>query len=179
MEIRQMATAFLSNGSDMLMMKKAGSRLFDFEFWGGIGGHLEQGELNTPMTSSYREIEEETGFKQEDVQHFRLRYILLEVNSGEIWQQFVYFGETTHRQFVSSDEGELFWIPLDEVLDLHSSILIKATLRHYLQHPGAEDICIGNVQSGTDLRGTPQVIWNRMQETKSFEPKGGSNNVEI
>ncbi|MEK3774460.1 NUDIX domain-containing protein [Paenibacillus sp. FSL K6-4396] len=131
------------------------------------------------MTASYREIEEETGFTQEDVEHFRLRYILLEVNGGEIWQQFIYFGETTHRHFVPSDEGELFWIPLDEVLDLHSSILIKATLRHYLQHPGAEDIWIGNVQSGTDLKGTPQVIWNKMQETKSFEPKGVSNNVEI
>lgn len=105
MEIRQMATAFLSNGSDMLMMKKAGSRLFDFEFWGGIGGHLEQGELNAPMTASYREIEEETGFKPGDIEHFRLRTILLEVSGGEIWQQFVYFGETKHRHFVPSDEG--------------------------------------------------------------------------
>lgn len=174
MKIRQMATAFLSNGPDMLMMKKAGSRLFDFEFWGGIGGHLEQGELNAPMTASYREIEEETGFKPEDVEHFRLRYILLEVSGGEIWQQFVYFGETRHRQFVASEEGELFWIPLDEVLDLHASILIKATLRHYLQHPGTEEIWIGNVQNGADVKRTPQVIWNRMQETISFGPKDAS-----
>ncbi|WFR62292.1 hypothetical protein P9222_29405 [Paenibacillus amylolyticus] len=53
---------------------------------------------------------------------------------------------------------------------MHASILVKATLRHYLQHPGAEDIWIGNVQSGTDPKGTTQVIWNKMQETILFEP---------
>ncbi|WP_228469216.1 NUDIX domain-containing protein [Paenibacillus sp. JNUCC31] len=97
MEIRQMATAFLSNGTDMLMMKKTGSKLFDFEFWGGIGGHLEQGELNSPMTASYREIEEETGFKQAEIDNFRLRYVLLQYSDGEVRQQFVYFGETTRQ----------------------------------------------------------------------------------
>ncbi|MEK3774459.1 hypothetical protein MHB85_08245 [Paenibacillus sp. FSL K6-4396] len=43
MEIRQMATAFLSNDSDMLMMKKAGSRLFDFEFWGALADIWNKG----------------------------------------------------------------------------------------------------------------------------------------
>lgn len=45
------------------MMKKANNKLINSEFWGGIGGHLEYEELNFPMKASYREIEEETGFK--------------------------------------------------------------------------------------------------------------------
>ncbi|WP_258530421.1 NUDIX domain-containing protein [Paenibacillus taichungensis] len=170
MEIRQMATAFLSNGNDMLMMKKAGSRMFDFEFWGGIGGHLEHGELNSPMTASYREIEEETGFKPEDVNHFRLRYILLELNGGEVRQQFVYFGETTHRAFIPSDEGDLFWIPKDELLDLHTSILIEAAMRHFLQNQETDEIWIGNVLNGEGAAARPRVEWSIMQDTISFEP---------
>ncbi|MDN4604124.1 NUDIX hydrolase [Paenibacillus sp. F6_3S_P_1C] len=169
MEIRQMATAFLSNGTDMLMMKKAGSKLFNFEFWGGIGGHLEHGELNSPMTASYREIEEETGFKQEDVENFRLRYILLEVNGNEVRQQFVYFGETKHRSFIPSDEGELFWVPLDELLDLHTSILIKASIRHFLQNQETNEIWIGNVLNGEGSAARPRVEWSIMQDTISFE----------
>ncbi|MFE6078167.1 NUDIX domain-containing protein [Paenibacillus sp. NPDC057886] len=170
MEIRQMATAFLSNGNDMLMMKKSGSRLFNFEFWGGIGGHLEHGELNSPMTASYREIEEETGFKPEEVNHFRLRYILLELNGGELRQQFVYFGETTHRGFIPSDEGGLFWIPKDELLDLHTSILIRAAMRHFLQNQEIDGIWIGNVLNGEGAAARPRVEWSIMQDTISFEP---------
>ncbi|WP_426249159.1 NUDIX domain-containing protein [Paenibacillus pabuli] len=170
MEIRQMATAFLSNGNDMLMMKKAGSRLFDFEFWGGIGGHLEQGEMNSPMSASYREIGEETGFKQEDIENFRLRYILLEVNGDEVRQQFVYFGETTHRVFIPSDEGELFWVPLDELLDLHTSILVKAAIRHFLQNQETDEVWIGNVLNGEGAAAKPRVAWSILQDTISFEP---------
>ena len=44
MEIRQMATAFLFNDNKVLMMKKQGSRLYDFEFWCGVVGLNDQRE---------------------------------------------------------------------------------------------------------------------------------------
>lgn len=131
LEVRQMATAFLIHQNNMLMMKKEKSKIFHFEFWGGIGGHMESTELNSPMEASYREIEEETGFKKEEIKNFRLKYILLEKNSGEIRQQYVYFGETEHINFTPSEEGELFWIPKNELLGLYTSKIIKLTLKHY------------------------------------------------
>lgn len=36
MEVRQMATAFLIYQEHVLMMRKANSKIFNFEFWGGI-----------------------------------------------------------------------------------------------------------------------------------------------
>ncbi|WP_337990530.1 NUDIX domain-containing protein [Lysinibacillus sp. JNUCC 51] len=72
------------------MMKKEKSKIFNFEFWGGIGGHMESNEINSPMKASYREIEEETGFKKDEIKNFKLKYILLEKNSGEVRQQYVY-----------------------------------------------------------------------------------------
>lgn len=167
MEIRQMATAFLIHQDKMLMMKKENSRIFDFEFWGGIGGHMEFDELNSPMESSYREIEEETGFKREEIKNFRLRYILLEKNSGEIRQQYVYFGKTEHFNFISSDEGELFWIPRNEIVDLHTSRAITLTLMHHLDDKNnIDDIFVGTMT--TNNKCEPTIQWSTIKETESF-----------
>ncbi|MFD0675631.1 MULTISPECIES: NUDIX domain-containing protein [unclassified Paenibacillus] len=166
MEVRQMATAFLSNQSKVLMMKKARSKLFHFEFWGGIGGHLDYEELNFPMKASFREIEEETGFKRSDIENFRLKYILIESNSGEIRQQYVYFGDTKHKNYIASDEGELFWIDKNELLSLYTSKIIKFTIEHYLENPQTEDIFVGTVTVDSDL--DPQIQWAAVKETVTF-----------
>ncbi|MCR8630653.1 NUDIX domain-containing protein [Paenibacillus radicis (ex Xue et al. 2023)] len=166
MEVRQMATAFLSNQSKVLMMKKARSKLFHFEFWGGIGGHLDYEELNSPMKASFREIEEETGFIQSDIENFRLKYILIESNSGEIRQQYVYFGDTKHMNYIASDEGELFWIDKNDLLSLHTSKIIKFTIEHYLENPQTDDIFVGTVTVDSDLN--PQIQWAAIKETVTF-----------
>ncbi|MCM3783501.1 NUDIX domain-containing protein [Neobacillus mesonae] len=166
MEVRQMATAFLIHDDHFLMMKKAKSKIFNFEFWGGIGGHLEFEELNTPMNASYREIEEETGFIREDITEFRLRYILIEYCSGEIRQQYVYFGETKHRNFVPSDEGALYWIHKDQVLDLHTSTAVKSVLRHDQHDTTDHGVKVGIITVGEESASIVQ--WTELEETVSF-----------
>ncbi|MGM1048134.1 MAG: NUDIX domain-containing protein [Bacillota bacterium] len=166
MEVRQMATAFLINQDKVLMMKKARSKLFNFEFWGGIGGHLEYEELNSPMEASYREIEEETGFIKSDIENFRLKYILIENSGGEIRQQYVYFGETKHMNVISSDEGELFWIHKNELLQLHTSKIIKFTIKHFLENLNLVDIIVGTVSVNNELN--PQIQWATIIETVTF-----------
>lgn len=161
-----MATAFLSYQNQVLMMKKSRSKIFDFEFWGGIGGHLEHGELNSPMEASYREIEEETGYKRSDIEDFRLKYILLEKSNGEVRQQYVYFGRTKHQDFTVSDEGELFWIPEEELFGLHSSTLIKAVIEHYLHNRHVEDIFVGTMASPSES--VSVVNWSLIKESNVF-----------
>jgi 8-oxo-dGTP diphosphatase len=165
-EVRQMATAFLINQEHVLMMKKARSKLFNFEFWGGIGGHLEYEELNFPMKASYREIEEETGFKGNEIENFSLKYILLENSDSEIRQQYVYFGETTHRNFIPSDEGELFWIHKNELLNLKTSKAIRSTIQHYLDNPLQTNICVGTVTVNSEQ--VPHIQWSTIKETFTF-----------
>ena len=167
LEVRQMATAFLIHQGKMLMMKKEKSKIFNFEFWGGIGGHMETNELNSPMEASYREIEEETGFKKEEIKNFSLKYILLEKNSGELRQQYVYFGETEHSNFIPSDEGELFWISKNELLDLHTSKIINLTLGHFLNdRNNNDDILVGAMM--TDNEFEPVIQWSIIKETVGF-----------
>ena len=97
------------------------------------------------MKASYREIEEETGFKENEIKNFTLKYILIEDSNGEIRQQYVYFGETTHRNFIPSDEGELFWIHKNELINLKTSKAIKFTFQHYLENPVQNSICVGTI----------------------------------
>ncbi|MCS7460937.1 NUDIX domain-containing protein [Paenibacillus doosanensis] len=166
MEVRQMATAFLIHQEHVLMMKKARSKLFDFEFWGGIGGHLEYEELNFPMKASYREIEEETGFKENEINNFKLKYILIEDSHGEIRQQYVYFGETTHRNFIASDEGDLFWIHKNELLNLKTSKMIQSTIQHFLENPDETSICVGSLTVNDEQ--IPQIQWTTVKQTSTF-----------
>ncbi|WP_256865400.1 NUDIX domain-containing protein [Paenibacillus sp. 32352] len=166
MEVRQMATAFLINQEHVLMMKKARSKIFNFEFWGGIGGHLEYEELNHPMKASYREIEEETGFKKDEIKNFTLKYILIENSIDEIRQQYVYFGETTHRSFTPSDEGELFWIHKNELLNLKTSKAIRFTIQHYLENPAENQIVVGTVTESNEQ--LPTIQWSIAKPTLSF-----------
>jgi 8-oxo-dGTP diphosphatase len=161
-----MATAFLVNQEHVLMMKKARSKLFNFEFWGGIGGHLEYEELNSPMQASYREIEEETGFTKNEIENFALKYILIEDSNGEIRQQYVYFGVTTHRNFIPSDEGELYWIHKNELLNLKTSKAIRFLIQHYLDHPVMNSLCIGTVTVNNEQ--APHIQWSTAKQTSSF-----------
>ncbi|MGW7162362.1 hypothetical protein [Paenibacillus taichungensis] len=59
---------------------------------------------------------------------------------------------------------------MDELLDLHTSILIKAAIRHFLQNQETDEIWIGNVLKAEGAAARPSVEWSIMQETISFEP---------
>ncbi|MBW8347958.1 NUDIX domain-containing protein [Bacillus sp. IITD106] len=166
MEVRQMATAFLIHQGRMLMMKKEKSKIFNFAFWGGIGGHMEPNELNSPMEASFREIEEETGFKKDDIKNFRLKYILLEKNNGEIRQQYVYFGETKHLNFIPSDEGELYWVPKNELSALYTSKIINVTIEHYLNNKDIDDVFVGSMMTNNESKS--KIQWSALKETVGF-----------
>lgn len=145
MELRQMSTAFLTNEHHILMMRKDKSRIFESEFWTGLGGHLEQGELNNPKVACFREIEEESGITDSKIQDLRLRYILLRVKEDEIRQQFVYFGKTTDMNFIASEEGDLFWIKENELLNMRTSKIINFMLQHYFENRNLEEVMIGTI----------------------------------
>ena len=127
---------------------------------------MESNELNSPMEASYREIEEETGFKRDKIKNFRLKYILPEKNSGEIRQQYVYFGETKHMNFIPSDEGQLFWIPKNELLDLYTSKIINLTIEHYLNNKNIDDIFVGTMMTNSGSKS--KIQWSTITETVGF-----------
>jgi 8-oxo-dGTP diphosphatase len=164
LEVRQMATAFLFNGNNILMMKKSKSKIHGTEFWSGLGGHLEPDELNYPKKACLREVFEESGFVESDIENLTLRYILIRIKEQEIRQQFVYFGKTTRNTFIQSDEGELSWVDQEEVLKLNLSRVIQFMLEHYFLS-SSKHIMIGTISNSDQ---GPRINWGDLKDPKVF-----------
>nr|WP_279538009.1 NUDIX domain-containing protein [Paenibacillus turpanensis] len=160
-----MVTAFLFHNENILMIKKQASKLYDFEFWSGVGGHIEPYELNNPMKACVREIYEEAGIEEQNIYELSLRYLLFRIKEDEIRQQFVYFGKLKSDQVRSSDEGEVYWIHKDKVQDLHISSIIKQMLAHYFQNPFKQEIMVGTL---TERNEVPTTQWAELKDPKIF-----------
>ncbi|MGE3536848.1 MAG: NUDIX domain-containing protein [Candidatus Tectimicrobiota bacterium] len=106
---------FVTNGDDVLLMKRAPHRRVFPNRYNGVGGHIERHE--DPLNGAIREIAEETGLAVYDV---RLRAVY-NIDAGEATGivLFVFTAESRQRELsVSSDEGTLHWVPQREVLSL-------------------------------------------------------------
>lgn len=51
MKLRVLSGAFIIEGNNYLMMKRAITKKIAPELWGGVGGHSEPNELNSPKTT--------------------------------------------------------------------------------------------------------------------------------
>jgi 8-oxo-dGTP diphosphatase len=166
MEVRQMATAFLINENKVLMMKKNSSRITDTEFWTGLGGHLEASELKFPKRACIREIFEESGIEENEIEELKLKYILLRIKEEEIRQQFVYFGKTKRSNYINSDEGELHWIDINKILELRLSKIVSFMVKHYSENPNKNEITIGTITlSNGEI---PEIQWSELKDPKIF-----------
>jgi 8-oxo-dGTP diphosphatase len=168
MEVRQMSTAYLSHNEQFLMIKKSGSRLYNGEFWSGLGGHLEPSEINTPKEACVREIFEESGISRSDIHHLKLKYILIRIKEDEVRQQFVYFGEVPGKKptLIPSEEGELEWMAPTELLHLHMSSINRFMITHYLENPDVSCVMVGTLTMGEDQ--TPHIQWAALKDPHQF-----------
>lgn len=162
-KLRTMATAFLTNSEDFLLMKRSMERKFGPGLWAGVGGHLEPREINDPRSACLREICEETSISENNILDLKLRYIILRRSKDEIRISYVYFGQTNVREFKNTDEGELFWISKNELFSRKFSIMNEMVLKHYL---GSVDKVNQEVMVGTlnSVDGQPVMNWSAVQD---------------
>ncbi|TYP73758.1 NUDIX domain-containing protein [Paenibacillus methanolicus] len=166
--LRQLAAALLFDGTKVLLMHKRGSKWQrqTSPFYAAIGGHMEEGELNDPYAACLREIEEETGLRERDIVNLRLKYILLRLKENEIRQQFIYVGEALRTDVTASEEGELEWHELENAMNLHSSAIHHAMLRHYRDDPLPDQVYTGTMSIAED--GSPSVQWHPLRDPRVF-----------
>lgn len=167
MKLRQMATAFIQNNGQVLMMKKKKNKFIDFEFWTALGGHIEPSEINDPRKAVLREIEEESGLQKTDIGQLELRYILKRLKGDEIRIQYVYFGSTSRNEFVESDEGELYWIDEREVCSLKLSAIVREMFNHYLANKNRKEINVGVITA--DINPNKYIMqWSEIKDPGVF-----------
>jgi len=128
-----MTSVYLTGEKGILCLYRIGSRVADKKYIGSAGGHFEQGELNDPRTCILREMREELGLSESDVEDLCLRYVTHRLKDGEIRQNYYFFGKLLTDRLLQSTEGQLQWVPYDNIPQLHMPVSAKHMILHYLQ----------------------------------------------
>ena len=87
---------------------------------GSAGGHFEEYELNDARACVLRELQEELGIAEKEIENLRLRYVTLRRSKGEIRQNYYFFADLKNgvSEEMVSNEGISKWFRLTELTSL-------------------------------------------------------------
>lgn len=127
----------------------------------GVGGYVEHHEFADLQAACRREIGEETGLGDDDIEGLTLRYVLLRQRQDELRQQFIYFGTAVIREVCMTEEGVLKWVPFQEVLSQAMTVSNRLTLAHYFTEGPQATVMVGVVsgESSPRIRWAPVSDW--------------------
>ena len=118
---------------------------------------MEESELNNPRACVMRELQEETGLTEQDVENVKLRYITLRLKNGEVRQNYYFFGELAEHveaEKLISNEGELQWFEASEVGDLTMPHSAKYMWLHYYKTGQYTDCLYGGATTENSVEFT-------------------------
>jgi len=132
-KLRNMTSLYLVREDAILCLYRIGSRVANNKYIGSCGGHFEEAELNDPRKCILREMQEELGLSEADLEGLSLRYITHRLAGGEIRQNYYFFARLKGERELSSNEGTLRWIPFDEIPSLNMPVSARHMILHYLE----------------------------------------------
>lgn len=146
-----MTSVYLTNDTGILCLYRMGSRVANNQYIGSAGGHFEMEELNDPRKCVLREMGEELGLSESDIDGLRLRYITHRLKNGEIRQNYYFFARLREERELQSTEGILKWVPYEDIPNLDMPVSAKDMILHYLSRGRFEDSLYVGVteESGT------------------------------
>lgn len=146
--LKNYTAAFLEHSGKILLMHRAENRDLNPSIWSGVGGKMEEVEINDPYSCCLREIQEESGIKAKEIHDLTLRYIIIRQHKSVIRQSYIFFGKVKTDKVIDTDEGTLHWIPKDKLLDKKFSSTFYEMIKHYLSDfSNAEYIFVGTAQN--------------------------------
>lgn len=154
-KLRNMTSIYLVSDTGILCLYRMGSRVANNKYVGAAGGHFEPEELNDPKKCVLREMKEELGLNESDVEGLTLRYITHRLTEGELRQNYYFFAHLKEERELSSTEGNLRWIPYEEIPQLEMPVSAKHMIMHYLKEGRYTDCLYGGI---TERTGTNFVI---------------------
>ena len=138
-KLRNMTSLYLTKDDSILCLYRIGSRVADQMYIGSAGGHFEPDELNDAKACVLREAWEELGLQEEDLVDLKLRYITLRLKNGEVRQNYYFFARLREEKILSSTEGQLHWVKLEDVPGLKMPSSAKHMILHYLRQGRFDD----------------------------------------
>lgn len=149
-KLRNMTSVYFVREGELLCLYRIGSRVANNRYVGAAGGHFEENELNDPKKCVLREMREELGLLESDVEDLRLRYITHRLTNGEIRQNYYFFARLKEDKALSSTEGNLRWVPFGEVPSLEMPVSAKHMILHYLKEGRFTDHIYAGITEKTD-----------------------------
>lgn len=149
MKLRNMTSVYLTGEKGILCLYRIGSRVVSNRYIGSAGGHFEKEELNDPRACVLREMEEEMGLTEADVEGLALRYITHRRMAGEIRQNYYYFARLKGNPNLNSTEGTLRWVNYSEFEDLPMPVSAKHMMLHYVKEGRFNDTLYGGITEKT------------------------------
>lgn len=127
-----MTSVYLTGEKGILCLYRVGSRVVSNRYIGSAGGHFEPEELNDPRKCVLRELQEELGLTESDVEGLTLRYVTHRLMGGEIRQNYYFFARLKEEKELTSTEGTLRWVRPEEFPELPMPVSAKHMILHYL-----------------------------------------------
>ncbi|RKI27205.1 NUDIX domain-containing protein [bacterium 1xD8-6] len=158
--LRNMASIYISKGNKMLLLYRQEGRVVNNVWVGSAGGHFEEYELNDARACVLRELQEELGIAEKEIENLRLRYVTLRRSKGEIRQNYYFFADLKNgvSEEMVSNEGISKWFPLSELTSLEMPFTSKYVIEHYLNTGHKTDMIYVGVADGA------KVIFTGMPE---------------
>lgn len=150
--LRNMTSVYLTGEKGILCLYRIGSRVASNRWIGSAGGHFEPEELNDPRACVLREMQEELGLTESNVEGLTLRYITHRLMEGEIRQNYYFFARLKEDRELWSTEGNLRWMSFDEIPDLYMPVSAKHMILHYLKEGRFTDHLYCGVTEETGTR---------------------------
>lgn len=158
-KLRNMTAIYIIDKDRMLMLYRVGSRVVA-PSWCGVGGHFEKDELNDAKAAVLREMNEEIGLTENDLENLKFRYVTLRRKNGEIRQNYYFFANLKNGSKINMDcsEGKLEWVHLSTVLKKEMPFTAKGMLEHYMSTGRFNDKIYGGITTSNG------VIFSEMDE---------------
>ena len=146
-KVRNMTSVYFLRENEILCLYRIGSKVADKMYVGAAGGHFEPEELNDSRACVLREVREETGMTEEEMEGLCLRYVTMRHTKGEIRFNHYYFASLKPGVTLpeTCPEGKLEWVPMSEMPERNMPVTAGHVLEHYLREGKDTDWLYGGV----------------------------------
>lgn len=156
-------TLFLLFGGKWLLLKRSPDKRFLPNRYTGLGGRVEADELGDLSGSVLRELFEETGIGERDLEHLTLRRLLTHNRPGEPLTNLFYFTAGL-KTYILPDcpEGTLHWVrPEDfgalDIIETTAQVLPRLVEDVAQEPAAASSVRLGAAHYGAG--GLERVVW--------------------